>query len=37
MSELLTIGEPMALFAAQDPDVELKDAVSYTHLTLPTN
>ncbi|PRO86895.1 2-dehydro-3-deoxygluconokinase [Lactiplantibacillus pentosus] len=29
MSELLTIGEPMALFAAQDPDVELKDATHF--------
>lgn len=29
MSEFLTIGEPMALFAAQDSDVELKDVTHF--------
>jgi len=29
MSEFLTIGEPMTLFASQDPDAELKDATHF--------
>ncbi|VDG22575.1 sugar kinase [Lactiplantibacillus mudanjiangensis] len=29
MSEFLTIGEPMALFAAQDKDIKLKDATHF--------